>query len=226
MGEPQAMQANQTARTGLKIGISLGLLGGSCALLLLNIVSGPVFYQRLFMNNGGQQVDGTIPGPWLIVPILALVLAAGVVAGIGNGLVIPASIDRVVGGGDPELAGVTAGLNETSIEIGASIGVAALGAIQRLVFASRLPDGAATESVDRALLDVDPDTVFAAFRAGSQAGLVAAAVAAVIAVPIANAIAIAIAILLFIAILLVVVISIHIIIANLIFIIAIVFHFI
>lgn len=114
-------------------------------------------------------------------------VAAGVVAGIGNGLVIPASIDRVVGGGDPELAGVTAGLNETSIEIGASIGVAALGAVQRLVFASRLPAGAATESVERALLDVDADTVFAAFRAGSQAGLVTAAVAAVIAVPIALA---------------------------------------
>ncbi len=115
----------------------------------------------------------------------AAFVVAGIVAGIGNGLVIPASVDRVVGGGDPELAGVTAGLNETSIEIGASIGVAVLGAVQRLVFAARLPEGAATESVDRALLEVDPETVFAAFRAGSQAGLVVAAMAALAAIPLA-----------------------------------------
>ncbi|MEM9890817.1 MAG: hypothetical protein AAF962_08145 [Actinomycetota bacterium] len=67
------------AGAGLRVGVNLIVLGGTCVLLLLNVVSGPLFYQGLFMGNGGQQVDGTIPGPWLIVPFLALLLAGAVV---------------------------------------------------------------------------------------------------------------------------------------------------
>ncbi|MEM9037737.1 MAG: MFS transporter [Actinomycetota bacterium] len=67
-----------------------------------------------------------------------LFVAAGVVAGVGNGLVIPASIDRVIGDADPEMAGVVAGINETSIELGASLGIAILGSVQRVAFRNEL----------------------------------------------------------------------------------------
>ncbi|MEL6983803.1 MAG: hypothetical protein AAFO29_15365, partial [Actinomycetota bacterium] len=110
---------------------------------------------------------------------------AGVIAGAGNGLVIPTSVERVVGGADPELAGVTAGVNETSVELGASLGVALLGAIQRAVFDLRLPDGVPAESVDAALAKADTDTVLEAFRLGGRVALVVAAVAALVAIPIA-----------------------------------------
>ena len=114
-----------------------------------------------------------------------LFVMAGAVAGAGNGLVIPASVERVVGGGDPELAGVTAGVNETSIEIGASVGVALLGAVQRAVFDLRLPDGVPSRSVDQALERAEPDLVLEAFRTGGRVALVGAAVAALIAIPLA-----------------------------------------
>lgn len=110
---------------------------------------------------------------------------AGVVAGAGNGLVIPPSVERVVGGAEPELAGVTAGVNETSIELGASIGVAALGAVQRVAFDRRLPDGVPSRSVTEALEVADTETVLAAFRSGARAALLAAAVAALLAIPLA-----------------------------------------
>ncbi|MEM7338871.1 MAG: MFS transporter [Actinomycetota bacterium] len=115
----------------------------------------------------------------------ALFVAAGLLAGIGNGLVIPPSVERVVGGAEPSLAGVTAGVNETSIELGASLGVALLGGVQRVVFARNLPDGVPSTSVDAALADADTDVVLSAFQAGGRAGLIAAAIAALIAVPIA-----------------------------------------
>lgn len=79
MGEQRAEQATKAERAGLTIGLNLALLGGSCLLLLFNVVSGPLLYQALFLNNGGDQVDGTIPGPWLIVPFFAVLLAGGVV---------------------------------------------------------------------------------------------------------------------------------------------------
>ena len=41
----------------------------------------------------------------------------GVVAGLGNGLTIPPSVERVVEGTEPALASVVAGANETSIEL-------------------------------------------------------------------------------------------------------------
>jgi MFS family permease len=116
------------------------------------------------------------------------IVAAGLVAGAGNGLVIPPSVDRIVHGVEPELAGVTAGVNETSIELGASLGVALLGVLQRLVFDWQRPAGS-TAAPEADLMDLtgpaaDP-AVVAAFQSGSRAALVAAALAALIALPVA-----------------------------------------
>lgn len=101
---------------------------------------------------------------------------AGIVAGAGNGLVIPLSVERVVGGGDAELAGIRAGVNETSIELGASFGVAVLGGVQRVVFARRLPDSVSSESFTDAIESAGPGVdVLGAFVRGGRASLVVAA---------------------------------------------------
>lgn len=104
-------------------------------------------------------------------------VVAGVIAGVGNGLVIPLSVERVVGGGDGELAGVRAGVNETSIELGASLGIALLGSVQRVVFAGELPAGLPSESFTEALALADPavDVVGAFVRSGQTSLMVAAA---------------------------------------------------
>lgn len=111
-------------------------------------------------------------------------VVAGVVAGIGNGLVIPLSVDRVVGGGDMELAGIRAGVNETSIELGASIGVAFLGGVQRVVFARELPDDVPSESFVEAIdLVEDQRIVIDSFVTSGRIALVVAAAVVLLAVP-------------------------------------------
>ena len=50
-------------------------------------------------------------------------VAAGVVAGLGNGLTIPLSVDRIMGSVEPEFAGSAAGVNDMAIELGASAGI-------------------------------------------------------------------------------------------------------
>ncbi len=111
-------------------------------------------------------------------------IVAGVIAGLGNGLVIPLSVERVVGGGDGELAGVRAGVNETSIELGASIGVAVLGGVQRVVFARNLPDGVPSESFIEALeVATDEGVVIDAFVTSGRIALVVAAGLVLMAAP-------------------------------------------
>lgn len=109
-----------------------------------------------------------------------LFVVAGAIAGLGNGLVIPLSVERIIGDAPPDLAGVTAGVNETSIEIGASLGVAILGGIQRVVFDLRLPDDIPADSLTRALEVGAEDDVLAAYRDGGRIALLGAAVAALI----------------------------------------------
>lgn len=116
---------------------------------------------------------------------LSFVLA-GAIAGAGNGLVIAPTVERIVGGAEAELAGVTAGVNETSIELGASLGIAVLGGVQRIVFDLRLPVGTPSSSVETAIAAADPELVLAAFRDSGRAGLVAAALAVIVVVPIAG----------------------------------------
>ena len=112
-----------------------------------------------------------------------LFVIAGLIAGVGNGMVIAPSVERVVGGAEPRLAGVTAGVNETSVELGASLGVALLGGIQRLVFDGRLPDGVPSESVNEALAVADTEVVLEAFRLSSKAALIGAAIAVLSVIP-------------------------------------------
>lgn len=109
---------------------------------------------------------------------------AGIIAGVGNGLVIPLSVERVVGGGNRELAGVRAGVNETSIELGASIGVALLGGVQRVVFARNLPDGVPAESFIEAMeATTDSGAVIDAFVTSGRVALGVAAFLVLMAAP-------------------------------------------
>lgn len=110
---------------------------------------------------------------------------AGIIAGVGTGLTIPPSVERVMATADPELTGVVAGTNETSIELGASLGVAVLGGVQRIVFGVALPAGASSESLDAAIVTTDPATAVDAYVTGGRAALLAAAVIVLAAVPVA-----------------------------------------
>ncbi|MFT6292850.1 MAG: MFS family permease [Ilumatobacter sp.] len=142
--------------------------------------SGPVIATGLVVMACGYSAMALTPvGDRLVFVV------AGVVAGIGNGLTIPPSVERVVGNTESDLAGVVAGANETAIELGASLGVAILGGIQRVVFENGLPPGVSSESVDAALKNADVETVLGAYLSGSRAALAAAAIAVLVAFPFA-----------------------------------------
>jgi MFS family permease len=109
-------------------------------------------------------------------------VVAGIVAGVGNGLTIPLSIERIVGTVEPAFAGAASSVNDMAIELGASVGIGLLGAIQRLGFQRSLPDGSmATIST------VADNAERSAFRTGSAAAFVLAAAVALLAIPVARA---------------------------------------
>lgn len=110
-----------------------------------------------------------------------LFVVAGLIAGFGNGLTIPLSVGRIVGDVEPEVAGVASSLNEMSIELGASIGIGLLGAIQALVFERQNVDGSSTR-----ISEIADDAGRAAFRTASHAGLYFAAGAMAIAIVVAR----------------------------------------
>lgn len=106
---------------------------------------------------------------------------AGLFAGMGNGLTIPLSIERIVGDVEPAFAGAAASVNDMAIELGASTGIGLLGALQRVWFEARVPAGATT-----LIGDVSTQAERSAFRSASAAAFVLAAVVALAAIPIAR----------------------------------------
>jgi len=119
----------------------------------------------------GQTPDGN--RWWFVV--------AGIIAGIGNGLTIPLSIERIVGAVEPAYAGVASSVNDMAIELGASMGIGLLGALQRLWFEAGLPTGSTAT-----ISEVATTTERTAFRSASAAAFVLAAAVALVAIPIAR----------------------------------------
>ena len=106
---------------------------------------------------------------------------AGVAAGAGNGLTIPLSIERIVGSVQPAFAGVASSVNDMAIELGASMGIGLLGALQRVWFEAAVPEEGTT-----VLGDVATAGERGAFRDASAAAFVLAAVIALLAIPVAR----------------------------------------
>ena len=108
-------------------------------------------------------------------------VAAGVVAGLGNGLTIPLSVDRIMGSVEPEFAGSAAGVNDMAIELGASAGIGLLGTVQAVWFEARRPSDSTSP-----LADIVDELDRAAFRSASAAAFVVAAGVAALAIPVAR----------------------------------------
>ncbi|MEO0492888.1 MAG: MFS transporter [Actinomycetota bacterium] len=108
-------------------------------------------------------------------------VVAGMVAGLGNGLTIPLSTERIMGTVEPAFAGAAASINDMAIELGASAGIGLLGTVQAVWFESQRPDGATTR-----LADIVDELDRSAFRDASAAAFVVAAIVAICAIPIAR----------------------------------------
>ena len=158
IGVVEVVVANVAIRIAARHGVERTISFGLCAMSLG------------YLGMGFAPVGNRL---WFIV--------AGMVAGVGNGLVIPLCVERIVGTVEPAFAGVAASLNDMSIELGASIGIGLLGAVQRVWFEAELPDGRST-----AISDVADEVGRSAFRSASTAAFVLAATVALLAIPIAR----------------------------------------
>lgn len=107
-------------------------------------------------------------------------IVAGMVAGLGNGLAIPLSIDRIMADAAASHAGVVASISDISIELGAIVGVGFLGALQRTWF-ERQAD------VDASRVDeITSAAERGAFQDASTAAFILATIVALAAIPIAS----------------------------------------
>ncbi|WP_199035125.1 MFS transporter [Glycomyces salinus] len=123
------------------------------------------------------QVGPDTPLPWVIAGYSLLTLGTGVVGTLANTLVL--------GAAPPERAGAAAGISETGQELGAALGIAALGTVATAVFdagfdgASDTVAGAVTEAANQPgeAADALREQAFAAYTDGfGLAALVGAAV--------------------------------------------------
>jgi MFS family permease len=110
-----------------------------------------------------------------------LFIVAGMIAGFGNGLAIPLSVERIVGDVEPAFAGVAASVNDMSIELGASIGIGLLGALQRVVFERQLDEDDST-----LISDVSDEAGRSAFQTASSAGFFLAAASMIVGIAVAR----------------------------------------
>ncbi|MEM9200620.1 MAG: MFS transporter [Actinomycetota bacterium] len=108
-------------------------------------------------------------------------VGAGMIAGLGNGLTIPLSVERVMGTVAPAFAGSAAGLNDMAIELGASAGIGLLGTVQAVWFEAARPPGSSV-----ALSDITDAADRDAFSDASAAAFAVAAMVALLAIPVAR----------------------------------------
>ena len=181
------------------IGALLVQIGWGESGLVAGLLLVPIGVAEVIVANGSVQLSRRFRVEHLITVGLVLMAAgylamgftpegnrlwfviAGIVAGAGNGLTIPLSIERIVGSVEPAYAGVASSVNDMAIELGASMGIGLLGALQRLWFERGLPQGATT-----AISDVATETERNAFRSASGAAFGLAAAVALAAIPIAR----------------------------------------
>lgn len=158
IGVVEVIIAVVSVRVAGRVGVSTAITVGLCCMAVGYVGMG-------FTPEGNRW--------WFVI--------AGMVAGAGNGLTIPLSIERIVGSVEPAFAGVASSVNDMAIELGASTGIGLLGALQRSWFERQLPDGSTA-----LLSDVTQPAEQAAFRSASTAAFLFAAVVAIAAVPVAR----------------------------------------
>jgi len=105
-------------------------------------------------------------------------LAGLVLIGVGVGVAQPVAVNALMGSIPPERAGIASGLSSTLTELGASFGIAVLGALLSARFAAALPEGVPSRSLSEALHSgADLTVVREAFSSGMSVSLVIGALA-------------------------------------------------
>ncbi|MFI6097177.1 MFS transporter [Lentzea sp. NPDC051213] len=154
---PMAIALLVTSNTLGQLVLKLG--AGKAMLLGMTIVAGGVVLLSI-----GATYPPTLAGLILI--------------GVGVGVAQPVAVNALMGAIPPERAGIASGLSSTLTELGASFGIAVLGAFLSARFAASLPDGVPSRSLSEALHSgADLTVVREAFSNGMTVSLVIGAIA-------------------------------------------------
>ncbi|MFI5802112.1 MFS transporter [Streptomyces sp. NPDC051561] len=141
-----------TPRLGMKVTVTAGMVGGTVALALLTRID-----------------DASAYGDF-VLPLVIL--------GLAIGLALSPCTDAIMGAFPESELGVGGAVNDTSLELGGSLGIAVLGSVLAGSYSSQLADGVKGSQLPAAALDTAQDSVGAGYAVaqgvGDKAGELAA----------------------------------------------------
>ncbi|MEU0212242.1 MFS transporter [Streptomyces canus] len=141
-----------TPRVGMKWTVTAGMVGGTAALALLTRI-----------DAGSSYGD-------FVAPLMVL--------GLAIGLALSPATDAIMGAFPESELGVGGAVNDTSIELGGSLGIAILGSLLATSYADHLSDATAGGKLPASTLDAAQDSVGAGYTVAQGIGEKAQQVAA------------------------------------------------
>ena len=141
-----------TPRVGMKWTVTAGMVGGTAALALLTRI-----------DAGSSYGD-------FVAPLMVL--------GLAIGLALSPATDAIMGAFPESELGVGGAVNDTSIELGGSLGIAILGSLLATSYADHLTDATTGSKLPASTLDAAQDSVGAGYTVAQGIGEKAQQVAA------------------------------------------------
>ena len=141
-----------TPRVGMKWTVTAGMVGGTAALALLT------------------RIDASTSYGDFVAPLMVL--------GLAIGLALSPATDAIMGAFPESELGVGGAVNDTSIELGGSLGIAILGSLLATSYADHLSDATAGSKPPASTLDAAQDSVGAGYTVAQGIGEKAQQVAA------------------------------------------------
>ncbi|MFH9982777.1 MFS transporter [Streptomyces sp. NPDC017179] len=139
-----ALTGYLTPRVGMKWTVTAGMVGGTAALALLT------------------RVDGSSGYGDLVAPLVIL--------GLAIGLALSPCTDAIMGAFPESELGVGGAVNDTSLELGGSLGIAILGSLLSTSYAQHLSDATAGSGLPAGALSTAQDSVGAGYAVAQGIG--------------------------------------------------------
>ncbi|MFF9128002.1 MFS transporter [Streptomyces sp. NPDC014889] len=139
-----ALTGYLTPRVGMKWTVTAGMVGGTAALALLT------------------RVDGSSAYGDLVAPLVIL--------GLAIGLALSPCTDAIMGAFPESELGVGGAVNDTSLELGGSLGIAILGSLLSTSYAQHLSDATAGSGLPAGALSTAQDSVGAGYAVAQGIG--------------------------------------------------------
>ncbi|MFE6198851.1 DHA2 family efflux MFS transporter permease subunit [Streptomyces sp. NPDC057838] len=139
-----ALTGYLTPRVGMKWTVTAGMVGGTAALALLTRV-----------DSGSAYGD-------FVVPLVVL--------GLAIGLALSPCTDAIMGAFPESELGVGGAVNDTSLELGGSLGIAVLGSLLATSYSGHLSDATAGSKLPASSLETAQDSVGAGYAVAQGIG--------------------------------------------------------